>query len=73
MTGFENQIPGGQSPRTESKGEAAVRWASMISALLRGWPFKIPITAGEESHLAFFFAAIIRRWPYFAQWKAPTK
>lgn len=73
MTGFESQIPGGQSPRTESKGEAAVRWASMICNLLRGWPFSMLISAREEEHLAFFFAAIIRRWPYFGTWKAPGK
>jgi hypothetical protein len=73
VSGFEGQIPGGLKPRVESKGEAQVRWASLIANLLRGWPFKMIISRPEEEHLAGFMSAVIRRWPYFATWKAPGK
>jgi hypothetical protein len=69
--GFESQIPGGEQPRVESKGEAQIRLASWVIAVLR--LFRVKPYPKEEEHLAFFLACIIRRWPYFAQWKAPQK
>jgi hypothetical protein len=71
VTGFASQIPGGEKPRAESKGEAQVRLASWVIAVLR--LFRVKPYPKEEEHLAFFLACIIRRWPYFAQWKAPQK
>jgi hypothetical protein len=73
VTGFEGQIPGGDKPRVESKGEAQIRWAALIANLLRGWPFSLTIHKFEEEGLASFMGSVIRRWPYFATWKAPKK
>jgi hypothetical protein len=71
VSGFESQIPGGEQPRAESKGEAAVRLASWVTSVLR--IFRVKPYPKEEEHLAFFLACIIRRWPYFATWKAPGR
>jgi hypothetical protein len=71
MPGFETNSPGGDGPRPESSGEAQVRladWVVMILRLfgLRPYPY-------EVEGLAKFMGALIRRWPKFAQWKAPSK
>jgi hypothetical protein len=71
VTGFEGQIPGGEQPRVESRGEAQVRLASWVTSVLR--IFRVKPYPSEEQALALFLACIIRRWPVFSKWKAPGK
>ena len=73
MTGFEDQIPGGDQPRDESKGEAQVRLASWICNVLRGWPFKMIIYRFEEEGLASFIGCVNRKWPSAGKWGAQSK
>jgi hypothetical protein len=69
--GFAGQVPGGEQPRAESKGEAQVRLASWICNVLRGWPLKVTVYDFEEESLAKFLGAINRRWPVVGKWGAP--
>jgi hypothetical protein len=71
VTGFETQIPGGDEPRPEAVGEAQIRLADWVVTVLR--LFGIRPHPFETEGLAKFCGAIIRRWPFLAKWKAPTK
>lgn len=70
MSGFESQIPGGDSPRAEATGEAQIRLADWIVMVLR--LFGVKPYPFEVDGLAKFLGAIVRRWPKFAEWKKPN-
>lgn len=69
--GFGGQAPGGESPRTESVGEAQVRWASWLKSLFA--VFGVRMHPYEEECLAKSLGCFIRRWPSLGKWKAPPK
>lgn len=67
---YSSQIPGGDQPRVESKGEANQRLASWIVLALG--VFGVRFYEFEREALAKAVGGIVRRWPSVGKWKAPN-